>query len=69
MSEHIYKHIRLTGSSKVSSDEAVKNAITKASETVKHINWFKVLETRGQVENNEIQYWQVTVEVGFRLKD
>ena len=69
MSEHVYKHIRLTGSSKVGSDDAVKNAIAKASETVKHINWFKVLETRGHIDDNEIQYWQVTVEIGFRLKD
>ena len=69
MSEHIYKHIRLTGSSKKGSDDAVKNAIDKAAETVKKINWFKVLETRGHVDDDAIQYWQVTVEVGFRLED
>lgn len=69
MSEHIYKHIRLTGSSKKGSDDAVKNAVAKAAETVKKINWFKVLEVRGHVNEDEIQYWQATVEIGFRLKD
>ena len=67
MDDHTYKHIRLTGSSQVSSDDAVNNAISKASETVNNINWFKVLETRGYVDNDAVQYWQVTVELGFRL--
>ena len=69
MDDHTYKHIRLTGSSKVSSDDAVKNAINKASQTVNNINWFKVLETRGYVDESAVQYWQVTIELGFRLDE
>ena len=68
MSHHTYKHIEITGSSEVSSDDAVKNAIETASKTVKNMNWFEVLETRGHIVNGAIKHWQVTIKVGFRLK-
>jgi len=69
MSTHIYKHIELTGSSPTSSDEAVKNAITKASESVRNIQWFQVTETRGHVVYGKVGHWQVTLKVGFTLED
>ena len=68
MSTHIYKHIELTGSSPASSDEAVKNAITKASESVRNLQWFEVLETRGHVKDGKVAHWQVTLKVGFTLE-
>ena len=68
MSSHVYKHIELTGSSESSSDDAVCNAITKASETVRNIQWFRVVETRGHVVDGKVAYWQVTVNVGFTLE-
>lgn len=67
MSEHVYKKVELTGSSPISSDEAVKNAISKADESLKNLRWFEVTETRGHIENGEIGHWQVTVKVGFTL--
>lgn len=69
MEEHIYKQIELTGSSKKSMEDAIQNAITKAGETLRNIHWFQVTETRGYVENNKVDYWQVTVKLGFRLED
>lgn len=69
MSEHIYKLIELTGSSSESSDQAIQNAIKKAGETVKHMHWFEVIETRGYIENDGVKYWQVTIKVGFRIED
>lgn len=69
MSEHVYKKVELTGSSPISSDEAVKNAISKANETLNNLRWFEVTETRGHIENGEIAHWQVTVKVGFTLQD
>ena len=69
MDEHIYKHIELTGSSKKSMEDAVQNAITKAAETLRNIHWFQVTETRGYIENNKVDYWQVTLKLGFRLED
>ncbi len=69
MSEHIYKHIEITGTSEKSTDEAVKNAIAKAAKTVKHMHWFETIEERGYIEDDKIKYWQVTIKVGFRLED
>lgn len=69
MTEHVYKKIELTGSSAVSSDEAIKNAIDKAAKSLRHMDWFEVVGTRGYLEGNKIAYWQVTIKVGFRLED
>jgi hypothetical protein len=69
MSGHIYKHIELTGSSHISIEDAVSRAIAKASETVRNIRWFEVLDTRGQVDNGKVAHWQVTLKVGFTLED
>ena len=68
MSEHVYKKIEITGTSPESSDQAVRNAIAKAAETVKNIDWFEVMETRGQVVDKKLKFWQVTVKLGFRLE-
>lgn len=67
MTAHVYKIVELTGSSTRSSDDAVANAIAKASETVRHIQWFEVMEQRGHVEDGKIAHWQVTLKVGFTL--
>jgi len=67
MSEHVYKTIELTGSSKLSSDEAVRNAIAKANQSVDYMGWFKVIETRGHITDGAVEHWQVTIKVGFRL--
>ncbi len=67
MSEHVYKVINLVGSSSEGTDEAVKNALARASKTIRNMRWFKVVETRGHIENGQVGHWQVTVEVGFTL--
>lgn len=69
MSTHIYKKIELVGSSPNSIEEAVQNAVTKASQSLRNLRWFEVVETRGQIENNQIAHWQVTIKVGFTLED
>ena len=67
MSNHIYKKIELVGSSPDSIEDAVQNAISKASKSLRNLRWFEVLETRGQVEEGKIGHWQVTIKVGFTL--
>ena len=67
MSNHIYQIIQLTGSSTVSSDDAIQQAITKASQTSEHVRWFEVVETRGHVEQGKVAHWQVTIKVGQTL--
>ncbi len=69
MSDHVYKKIELTGSSTESSDQAVCNALTKAAKTIKHMDWFEVLETRGEIRDGRVAFWQVTLKLGFRLDD
>lgn len=64
---HTYKLIELTGSSPISSDDAIKNAISAANKSIKHMRWFQVVETRGHLEEGLIAHWQVTVKVGFTL--
>ncbi|MDY0013630.1 MAG: dodecin family protein [Rhodocyclaceae bacterium] len=69
MSAHVYKIIELVGSSPTSSDEAIRNAIERASETVTHLDWFEVVNTRGHIVNGRIAHYQVTLRLGFRLAD
>jgi len=68
MSEHVYKQIDLVGSSTVSSDDAVKTALERASKTLKNLDWFQVTEVRGHLENGRIAHWQVALKVGMRLE-
>ena len=69
MSAHTYKLIELVGSSSVGTDDAIRNAIAKAAKTVKHMDWFEVVETRGHIVNGEVAHYQVTIKVGFRIED
>ena len=68
MSEHVYKTIELTGSSKKGIEQAVENALTRAAETVRSMRWFQLTETRGYIEKGKIAYWQVTLKIGFTLE-
>ena len=68
MSHHTYKHIEITGSSEVSSDDAVRNAIESASRSVENMGWFEVVGTRGHLVDGAVKHWQVTIKVGFRLE-
>lgn len=68
MSDHVYKLIEVVGSSAQSSDEAIRNAIETAAKSIKHIEWFEVLETRGHVVDGKVAHFQVTVKIGFRLE-
>ncbi len=69
MSDHIYKHIELTGSSKNSIEEAIQNAVAKANETVKNMRWFQMTDLRGHIDNGNVSHWQVTIKIGFTLED
>jgi len=69
MPDHTYKLIELVGSSEVGIDEAIQNGIKRASQTIRNIDWFEVVSTRGQIEDGQIKYYQVTMKVGFRVLD
>ncbi|MFT4584398.1 MAG: flavin-binding protein dodecin [Gammaproteobacteria bacterium] len=69
MSDHVYKIIEITGSSKTSIEDAVNRAVGKASESLKNIRWVEVGEVRGHVDGGKVAHWQVTVKLGFTLSD
>ncbi len=69
MTEHVYKTIELTGSSKVGVDDAVRKAIAKASKSLHNLRWFQVTEVRGTIDSGAVSSWQVTLKVGFTLDD
>src|SRR5690606_29843641 len=64
MTNHVYKHIEITGSAKTGTDDAVRNALAKAHETIRNIQWFRVVETRGHVVAAKGAHWQVAITVG-----
>ncbi|BDE73591.1 MAG TPA: dodecin family protein [Aquabacterium sp.] len=68
MSNHVYKILELTGSSTSGIEDAVSTAIAKAGETVRNMQWFEVVETRGHIQDGKVAHWQVTVKIGFTLE-
>ena len=69
MPAHTYKLTEIVGTSTSGTDDAIRNAIAKASLTVRHLDWFQVVETRGYIVDNKVSYFQVTIKVGFRMED
>lgn len=69
MTDHVYKIIEITGTSTKSIEEAVQNALTRASATVRNMRWFQVIETRGSINNAQVAHWQVTIKIGFTLDE
>ena len=67
--EHVYKVVELVGSSSTSIEDAINTAVTRASETLRNLRWFEVLQTRGHIEDGKIHHFQVTLRVGFTLEE
>jgi flavin-binding protein dodecin len=68
MKDPVYKIIDLTGTSTKSIEDAATNAIHRANQTIKHMSWFEVVETRGNIIKGKIHHWQVTIKIGFALE-
>jgi flavin-binding protein dodecin len=68
MSDHVYRLSEIVGSSTTSVDDAIRTAVKKAAETVRNIDWFQATEIRGQVVDNDVAYYQVTLKIGFRVE-
>lgn len=69
MTDHVYKVVELVGSSPDSSDQAIRNALERASKTIRRLDWFEVVETRGHIQDGKVGHFQVKLKVGFRLED
>jgi len=68
MTDHVYKSVEITGSSTEGVREAIDRAIAKATESLRHIDWFEVEDIRGHVEDGKVAHYQVTLKIGFRLE-
>lgn len=66
--DHVYKILELVGSSETSIEDAIRNAVSRAAQTVREMKWFEVTQTRGHIENGTVRHYQVTLRVGFTLE-
>ena len=69
MADHVYKIVELEGSSSKNIEDAIENAVTRAGKTLNNLDWFEVVDTRGHIDGGKVAHYQVTLKVGFRLKD
>jgi dodecin len=69
MTDHTYRIIEIAGSSETSHADAMENAITRASQTMRNLRWFEVTQLRGEIEQGQIRHYQVTMKVGFTLEE
>ncbi len=69
MTDHTYKLINLVGTSATGIEDAVNHALDRAGKTIKNMRWFQVEEIRGEVDQNRVSHWQVTLKIGFTIED
>lgn len=69
MHDHIYKVVEIVGSSETSVEDAIGMAIARASESLRNLRWFEVVQTRGNIENGKVAHYQVTLKIGFTMED
>lgn len=67
--DHVYRVTEIVGSSSTSLDEAIRTGIGRATQTLRHVDWFEVTEIRGAVDEDRISYFQVGLKVGFRVDE
>lgn len=69
MTDHVYRVTEIVGSSTDGIDQAIRNAVARASETLRNLDWFEVVSIRGHLNGGQIEHTQVTIKVGFRLEE
>ncbi|MFD3873364.1 dodecin [Streptomyces sp. NPDC058623] len=69
MSNHTYRVTEIVGTSTEGIDQAIRNGVSRASRTLRNLDWFEVTQMRGHIENGEVAHYQVGLKVGFRLDD
>jgi len=68
VANHIYRLAEIVGTSQNGVDDAIRNAVARANQTLRNIDWFEMTEIRGHLANGQVAGWQVTVKIGFRLE-
>ena len=69
MADHTYRVTEIVGSSPESLQQAIRNGVSRASRTLRNLEWFEVTEIRGQIADGEVAHFQVGLKVGFRLDE
>ncbi len=69
MTNHTYRVTEIVGTSPESQEAAIRNAIARAGQTLRNLDWFEVTQVRGQIEGDRVAHWQVGLKVGFRLEE
>jgi len=69
MKDHVYKLIEITGTSTTTMEDAINNGLQRVGQSVQQLRWFQVTEMRGDIDNNRVHHWQVTLKVGFTVKE
>ena len=69
MSDRTYRLTEIVGTSPDGIDQAIRNGVERASRTLRHLDWFEVLQVRGHVKDGQVEHFQVSMKVGFRLED
>ena len=69
MAGHIYRVAEIVGTSTPGVDDAIRNAVERANQTLRNLDWFEMTEVRGHLVDGHVADWQVTVKIGFRLED
>lgn len=69
MSSRTYRVTEIVGTSPDGVDQAIKNGVERAAKTLRHVDWFEVSQVRGHVVDGEVEHFQVTMKLGFRLED
>ncbi|HZT86544.1 MAG TPA: dodecin [Stellaceae bacterium] len=69
MDDHVYRVIKIVGSSEKSIEDAIQHAVSRAGQTLRNLRWFEVVETRGHIDQGKVQHYQVTLQVGFTIAD
>jgi flavin-binding protein dodecin len=68
MPNRVYKKVELVGTSQQGIEDAIGNAVSTASTTLKHLDWFEVIEVRGHIKDGAVDHYQVVIKVGFRIE-
>jgi len=69
MDDHVYKVIKIVGSSEKSIEDAIQTAVGRAAQTLRNLRWFEVIETRGHLDGDKVLHYQVTLHIGFTITD
>lgn len=68
LEEPTYRLTEIVGTSADSIEQAVRNGLARASQTLRNLDWFEIIQVRGTVVDGGVGMFQVAMKVGFRVE-